>query len=137
MELLWRVFLKRWICKVANHQSFNSATACFSPSKHCFTAVIFLMNFLYQATFSNLLGYWVLGLHTRKLSCILTNLWVSTSVCQCSMILNGNIFQTAPSSEFRTGSSLEKYVLCQLTNSELDLVWNSELGSVWNLYFFI
>ena len=28
----------------------------------------------------------------------------------CSMILNGNIFQTAPSSEFRTGSSLEKYV---------------------------
>ena len=55
----------------------------------------------------------------------------------CSMILNGNIFQTAPSSEFRTGSSLEKYVLCQLTNSELDLVWNSELGSVWNLYFFI
>ena len=51
---------------------------------------------------------------------------------QCSMILNGNIFQTAPSSEFRTGSSLEKNVLCQLTNSELDLVWNSELDLVWN-----
>ena len=42
----------------------------------------------------------------------------------CSMILNGNIFQTAP--------SLEKNVLCQLTNSELDLVWNSELDLVWN-----
>ena len=40
----------------------------------------------------------------------------------CSMILNGNIFQTEPSSEFQTGSSLEKYVLSQLTNSELDLV---------------
>ena len=50
----------------------------------------------------------------------------------CSMILNGNIFQTAPSSEFRTGSSLEKYVLSQLTNSELDLVWNSKLDLVWN-----
>ena len=62
---------------------------------------------------------------------------VGESSQQCSMILNGNIFQTAPSSEFRTGSSLEKYVLSQLTNSELDLVWNSELGSVWNLYFFI
>ena len=51
---------------------------------------------------------------------------------QFSMILNGNIFQTAPSSEFRTGSSLEKYFLCQLTNSELDLVWNSKLDLVWN-----
>ena len=60
-----------------------------------------------------------------------------TARMKASVILNGNIFQTAPSSEFRTGSSLEKYVLSQLTNSELDLVWNSELGSVWNLYFFI
>ena len=50
----------------------------------------------------------------------------------CCMILNGNIFQTAPSSEFPTGSSLEKYVLSQLTNSELDLVWNSKLDLVWN-----
>ena len=51
---------------------------------------------------------------------------------QCSMILNGNIFLAAPSSEFRTRSSLEKYVLSQLTNSELDLVWNSKLDLVWN-----
>ena len=27
-----RFFLKRWICKFANNQSFNSVTACFSPS---------------------------------------------------------------------------------------------------------
>ena len=52
------------------------------------------------------------------------------------MILNGNIFQTAPSSEFRTGSSLEKYVLSKLTNSELNLVWNSELGISLEFVFF-
>ena len=40
------------------------------------------------------------------------------SPVHCSLILNGNIFQTEPSSEFQTGSSLEKYVLSQLTNLE-------------------
>ena len=46
------------------------------------------------------------------------SLGTTAQIVHCSMILNGNIFQTAPSSEFRTGSSLEKYVLSQLTNLE-------------------
>ena len=59
------------------------------------------------------------GVLFQLTTCIINDIWgvviFEPVHDDFSVILNGNIFQTAPSSEFRTGSSLEKYVLSHLT----------------------